>query len=317
MAANWMRRTFMVAACASAALLAACGSSTTESAISPQRFIAFGDGMSDVGQKGSLYTVNDGSVNNWTRQLASGYGQTITTVAAGGKSYATGNARVVTKPDAAGSNTTLTVKEQIDSFLASNSFATTDLVMINGGISDVIANMAAVRAGTMTNEQMITASRQAGTDLATQVRRLVTAGAKYVMVAGTYDLSKTPWATEINQTTLLNSASSAFNEGLLVGIVDLGSNVLYVDLAYYVNLYTSSPSSYGFDNATTPVCTSVDSSNGIGIGTGKVNSLLCNTSTLLSGANQDKYAFADSVYLTPSAHRQFGTYAYDRLRARW
>ena len=88
--------------------------------------------------------------------------------------------------------------------------------MINGGISDVIANMAAVNAGSMTTEQMITASRQAGTDFAAQIRRLVNAGAKYVVVAGTYDLSKTPWATDISRTTVLNSASSAFNEGLLV-----------------------------------------------------------------------------------------------------
>lgn len=51
MAANWMRRTVMVAACASAALLAACGSSTTESAITPERFIAFGDAYSDIGQR--------------------------------------------------------------------------------------------------------------------------------------------------------------------------------------------------------------------------------------------------------------------------
>ena len=156
MAANWMRRSLMVAACASAALLAVCGSSTTESAISPQRMIAFGDGMSD-GPKGTRYTVNDGSVNNWTPQVASGYGKTLTASSAGGKSYAAGNARIVVKPDAAGSNTTLTVKEQIDSFLASNTFTGDDLVMINGGISDVIANMAAVNAGTMTTEQMITA----------------------------------------------------------------------------------------------------------------------------------------------------------------
>ena len=317
MAANWMRRSLMVAACASAALLAACGSSTTESAISPQRMIAFGDGMSDVGQKGTRYTVNDGSVNNWTLQVASGYGKTLTASSAGGKGYAAGNARIVAKPDAAGSNTTLTVKEQIDSFLASNTFTGDDLVMINGGISDVIANMAAVNAGTMTTEQMITASRQAGTDFAAQIRRLVNAGAKYVVVAGTYDLSKTPWATDIGRTTVLNSASSAFNEGLLVGIVDLGANVLYVDLAYYVNLYTSSPSAYGFENATKAVCTSVDATDGIGIGAGKVNSALCTTSTLLASANQDKYAFADSVYLTPSAQRQFGTYAYAPLRSRW
>jgi len=93
--------------------------------------------------------------------------------------------------------------------------------------------------------------------------------------------------------------------------------VLYVDSAYYVNLYTSVPGNYGFNNATTAVCTSVDATNGIGIGAGKVNSALCNSSTLLSGANQAAYVFADSVYLTPSAQRQFGTYAYDRLRARW
>ncbi len=317
MAANWMRRTIMVAACASAALLAACGSSTTESAISPQRMIAFGDGMSDVGQKGSRYTVNDGSVNNWTLQVAAGYSKSLTASSAGGKSYAAGNARIVAKPDAAGASATLSLKEQIDSFLASNTFTGDDLIMVNGGISDVIANMAAVNAGTMTTEQMIAASRQAGTDFATQVRRLVTAGAKYIVVTGTYDLGKSPWATEISRTAVLSSASSAFNEGLLVGIVDLGSNVLYVDLAYYVNLYTSSPSSYGFENATKAVCTSVDSTNGIGIGTGKVNSSLCTTSTLLASANQDKYTFADSVYLTPSAHRQFGTYAYERLRSRW
>lgn len=317
MAANWMRRTVLVAACASAALLAACGSSTTESAITPERFIAFGDANSDVGQNGSLYTVNDGSVNNWTRQVVANYGKTITPSAAGGKSYAVGNARVAGKPDAAGNASTPTITEQIDTFLASGSFAANDVVILSGGISDVIAGMAAVSAGTQTEAAMVAASRKAGEDMAAQVRRLVNAGAKYVVVTGTYDLSKTPWAKSIGREALLSDASSRFNDGLLVGIVDLGANVLYVDLAYYVNLYTSIPANYGFNNATTPVCTSVDATNGIGIGAGKVNSALCNTSTLVSGANQSSYVFADPVYLTPSAQRQFGTYAYDRLRARW
>lgn len=317
MAANWMRRTVMVAACASAALLAACGSSTTESAISPQRFIAFGDALTDVGQNGSRYTVNDGSINNWTLQVVNNYGKSLTPVSAGGTSYATGNARVSAKPDAAGNANTRTITEQIDAFLASGSFVNTDLVIVSGGISDVIAGMAAVKAGTQTEAAMVAAARKAGEDLAAQVRRLVNAGAKYVVVTGTYDLSKTPWAKTIGREALLTNASSRFNDGLLVGIVDLGANVLYVDSAYYVNLYTGVPGNYGFNNATTAVCTSVDATNGIGIGTGQVNSALCNTSTLLSGASQNSYVFADSVYLTPLAHRQFGTYAYDRLRARW
>ena len=186
-----------------------------------------------------------------------------------------------------------------------------------GALVHLAHGMAAARAATLAPADLVVPARKAGQELATQVRRLVTAGAKHVVVTGTYDLSKTPWATAINQVSLLNDASSRFNEGLLVNIVDLGANVLYIDAAYYVNLYTSSPGSYSFDNATTPVCTSVDAGNGIGIGTGQVNSALCTTATLLPSANQNKYVFADAVYLTPSAHRQLGDYAYDRLRARW
>ena len=317
MAANWMRRTLMVAACASAALLAACGSSTTESAITPQRFIAFGDAMNDVGQNGSRYTVNDGSVNNWTLQVVANYGKSLTPVSAGGLSYATGNARVSAKPDAAGNASTRTVTEQIDAFLASGSFAATDVVMVSGGISDVIAGMAAVSAGTQTEAAMVAASLKAGEDMAAQVRRLVNAGAKYVMVTGTYDLSKTPWAKAIGREALLADASSRFNEGLLVNLVDLGAHVLYVDLAYYVNLYTSVPANYGFNNATAAVCTSVDPTNGIGIGAGQVNSALCTSGTLLAGADPIRYAFADPVYFTPVVNRLFGVYAYDQVRQRW
>ncbi|MCW5221917.1 GDSL family lipase [Verminephrobacter aporrectodeae subsp. tuberculatae] len=317
MAANWMRRSVMVAVCASAAWLTACGSSTTESAISPQRFVAFGDAMSDVGQNGPRYTVNDGSVNNWTLKLAAQYGKPLTPVAAGGRSYAVGNARIQAKPDAAGNANTRTLTEQIDDFLAGDRFAETDLVLVSGGISDVIAGMAAVTAGRETEDAMVVAARQAGNDMAAQVRRLVDAGAKHVVVTGTYDLSKTPWAKVLGREDLLTRASSRFNEGLLVDIVDLGANVLYVDSAYYVNLYTSVPGSYGFKNTTAAVCTAVDPANGIGIGAGQLNSTLCTGATLLAGANQDTYVFADTVYLTPSAQRQFGTFAYDRLRSRW
>ncbi|OJX34010.1 MAG: GDSL family lipase [Burkholderiales bacterium 68-12] len=317
MAANWMRRTFLAAACASAALLAACGSSTTESAIKPERFIAFGDAFSDAGQKGARYTVNNGSVNNWTLQLAARYGKTLAPVSAGGLSYAQGNARITAQPDAAGQSGTPTIQEQVDSFLASKTFAVNDLVLVNGGISDLIAGMAAVQAGTLASADYLAQARQNGEALAAQVRRLVNAGATHVVVAGAYDLSKTPWAIATQQQSLLSSASLRFNEGLLIGINDLGDRVLYVDAAYYVNLYTYSPGTYYFTNATTPVCTSVDPGPGIGIGAGQVNSALCTSATLVAGANPDHYVFADAVYLGPAAHRQFGDYAYDRLRMRW
>lgn len=317
MAANWMRRTVLVAACASALLLAACGSSTTESAITPDRFIAFGDAYSDIGQKGSRYTVNNDTVNNWTLQLASHYQKTLAPVSAGGLSYAQGNARIAAQPDAAGDATTPTITAQIDRFLASQTFAPNDIVLLNGGISDLIVGMAAVRAGTLSAADYVAQARQNGKDLAAQILRLVNAGAPHVVVSGSYDLGKTPWAIAIGQETLLSEASSRFNEALLVAINDLGAHVLYIDSAYYVNLYTSAPSSFSFSYPKTAVCTSVDAGNGIGTGTGQVNSALCTPSTLLAGADVNLYVFADNVYLSPSAHRQLGTYAYDKLRARW
>ena len=97
----------------------------------------------------------------------------------------------------------------------------------------------------------------------------------------------------------------------------MGKTVLYVDVAYYVNLFEGNPGGYGFSNSSTPICTSVDTGAGIGIGAGEVNSALCTSSTLQAGADPTRYLFADKVYITPVAHRTFGDYAYDRLRERW
>ncbi|MBS0293435.1 MAG: SGNH/GDSL hydrolase family protein [Proteobacteria bacterium] len=317
MAANWMRRSFLAAACAATTLLVACGSSTVESAFTPTRFVAFGDGLADVGQNGSGYTVNDGSINNWTSQLASSFGGTIAPVSAGGLSYAQGNARVALTPDAAGNAGTLTVAQQVDKFLASQKIGDGDLVLISAGVSDVIAGMAAVQAGTLTADQYVAAVGQAGLDLATQARRLSNAGAKHILMTGTYDLSRTPWALAINQQSLISQASLSFNTNLLKSISDLSKTVRYVDAAYYVNLYQGNPGGFGFTDGVTPVCTSVDPGPGIGIGTGQVNSNLCTVNTLLSGANQNAYLFADKVYITPSAQRQFGASAYSFLRLQW
>lgn len=318
MAANWMRRTALVTACATAVLLAACGSSTTESAITPSRFIAFGDATSDAGQSGASYTVNDGSVNNWTRYVAAQYGKELKASNQGGLNYAFGNARIAATPDAAGSTATPTVKAQIDTFLASGgALQSNDVILLSAGVSDMIVGLSAVIAGTQTADAFEASARVLGKQYADQIRRLTSAGAKQVVFSGTYDLGKSLWAIEKGQVGTAEAASKAFNEALLIGLNDLGNVVLYVDLAYYVNLYTYSPGSYGFKNANTPVCTSVDAGQGIGIGSGEVNSSLCTTSTLVAGANPEDYLFADKVYFSPSAYRQFGVYAYDKLRVRW
>ncbi|MDB5871076.1 MAG: hypothetical protein JWQ07_518, partial [Ramlibacter sp.] len=176
---------------------------------------------------------------------------------------------------------------------------------------------AQLNAGTQTSAQMVDDVKQAGRDLATQVRRLVQAGATHVVVVGTYDLSRSPWATVTGQGALLTDVSTKFNTELLVSIVDLGANVLYVDAALLFNLMANGPATYSFTNSLDAVCNSIDPGPGIGIGAGHVNSALCTPATVLSGADYGTYVFADEVYPTPQGQRTFGDYAFQRIRARW
>ena len=317
MSFNWLRRAAVLAVCASSALLAACGGGDVESQLTPSRFIAFGDGFSDLGQRGSRYTINDCSNNIWAQQLAVNYGRTLTAVSSGGLSYASGNARITARPDAAGNSATLTVAQQVDTFLATQSIGSEDLVIISGGIGDIVAEVAKLNAGSQNTDQTLANLKQAGRELGAQVRRLVQNGGKHVVVVGAYNLGRSPWSSASGQGQLLLDASSRFNEEMLISIVDLGANVLYVDAALYFNLVTSSPSGYGFTDSTNTVCTSIDPGPGIGIGAGQVNSANCTPSTLLAGADPVKFVFADKIYLTPAANRLFGDYAYNRIRERW
>ncbi len=321
----FQRRTWLasVAWGGAAALVAGCGSSSIESALTPARFVAFGDSAVDVGQRsGATYSVNDGSLNNWLTHLASRYSLTVRTdavgVAAGSVSYGRGQARVVTKPDAAGNAATLTVREQIDAFIAAGGrFAANDVVILGAGLSDVVAELTRMQAGQQTDAQMSTAIRAAGTALADQARRLVTAGARYVVMVGPYNLGLSPWGrAQGNRAGVWTSAAAAFNEAFLVATVDMGANVLYIDAPYFYNLALSNPGFYSISNVADAVCNSVDAGAGIGTGTGQVNSVLCTTGTL-TNATYANFFWADRLHANPRVQREMGNYAFDRLRARW
>lgn len=319
MTQSFLRRTLAAAtACAALVLLSACGSSSTESAFTPERVVSFGDAFSDLGQTGGKYTVNDGNVSHWLDQVSQRFERPIAATAAGGLGYGTASARVTRKPDPAGSDTVPTVTEQIDRFLATQTVNGNDLVILGGGIADIVAEEKALLAGSQTEAQMMENLGQAGRELAAQARRLVAAGVRHVVVVGALNVGFTPWAGEEGpRTRRLTDASLTFNEQFLVAAVDLGANVLYVDALYYFNLLSTEPGDFDLSNAAVPVCTSVDPGPGIGIGDGQVNSSLCNTSTLLAGVDYNRYAYADALYPAPRAHRLFGDYAYDRIRNRW
>lgn len=316
MAIHWLRRALLLAAATSALLLAACGGGeTVESQLAPARVFTFGDASADLGQTGSRYTVNDGTLNNWTDSVARSYGHVLTPSSSGGQAYAWGNARITAHPDAAGNATTPTVVEQINAFLSATTPRSDDLLIVSAGTSDVIVQVQAVLDGTQTSDQMLANLSQAAIEMADQVKRLVAAGATHVVIAGPYNLGRSPWGRELNQRSLMEAASSRFNQELLVALVDYGRTVLYIDAALYINQLTAEGSTQ-FSNHTELVCNSTDPGPGIGTGPGQVNSRLCTTGTVRS-ADYNNYLFADRVYFTPRGHQLLGDYARDRIRARW
>ncbi len=295
-------RTSLLAIAAASALLAGCGSGSTVSSLVPTSMVVMGDGMADVGQvSGTVYSVKDGTNTTWVQQVAASYGLSVTAQSAGGQGWARGNARIALKPDAAGNAATMTITEQIDAYLAANSVAKDTVILLDPGISDLVVQADAFKAGSITSAQVLVNASDAGKALAAQVRRLVTAGGTHIVVAGAYNLGKSPYAGA--QASVLDSASLKFNEALLVAMVDLGANVLYIDTAFRYNQVINQPGSYGFTNSVAVACTTPAAT--------------CTKDTVQTGIDYNTYVFADDRYFTPAAQRSFGDYAYSRMKTRW
>lgn len=301
------RRRFALSAVVMAvAGLAGCGGGTkTESTLVPTRFIAFGDGLTDAGQVGgTIYTVKDGSSNNWAQITAANYGLALKAQSAGGQNWARGNARVALKPDAAGSAATLTMTEQIDAFLASNTIGKDDVLLLSPGISDLVVQGDGVKAGTIAAANALANAQAAGKAVAAQAKRLVAAGGTHVVVAAAYNLGKSPYATANGLNSLLESASLKLNEAMLIDLVNDGANVLYIDMAFRTNQIINQPGSNGFTNSAAAACTTPTATT-------------CLPSTITTGVTYDSYVFADDRYFTPAMQRVLGDYAASRVRSRW
>ena len=281
-----------------AALLAGCGDGSIVSALTPNRFISFGDGLSDVGQGagGTRYTINDGTANTWADRLASRYGKSLTAQTAGGLGYAQGHAPTAALPRS--------LAVQIDAFLAGQTPMTNDVVLLNLPMADVLSAMADVKTNKLTEAAAQAQVEAVGSAHVAQIRRLLGAGVTYVLVLGVYDLSKSPLAIAQGQTALAANLSQRLNDAFKVEAIKLGTNLLFVDAAFLVNRNVLNANAYGFSNVNTAICTTADAST-------------CNTGTLVSGATASKYVFADGIHLTPTCNQQLGDYAYDQLRARW
>ena len=182
---------------------------------------------------------------------------------------------------------------------------------MNVPLSYVLLPATAVKAGTLTEAAALQQIAANGVAFAAQVRRLIAAGAKYIVVAGIYDVGRSPYGIALVVPGLLTSEtqqSSAsvtrLNDTIKIELAQLGANVLFVDAAFLVNRNVQFGPNWGFVNSNTAVCTTP-------------TALTCTDSTLTAGASKTQYLFADNIHLTPAGNQQLGDYAYDQLRGRW
>lgn len=282
------------------------GGGKTHDPFVPGRIIAMGDNLA-VNTNNARYSVNvtTGEIMTMAEQVAASYGLSTVTAFI---SVASPNARVDSATSFA-SATSLT--SQIANY--SNPIAANDLFILSAGTVDVI-DVFRYGSGSVTT---------AASRFVSAVQTLIGKGAKRIVVVPPYDLSITPWGKSLstgNQAALkalVTSFRDNFKAGLYTAGVD-GRVVVYADIELEMNLVINN-NSLNLTNRTDAICdpaTTSDPADGIGLGANEINSKLCTSSTLLSGATVSAYAFADKIYPTPVVHRSLGSAVYNASASR-
>ncbi|GGP26412.1 SGNH/GDSL hydrolase family protein [Silvimonas amylolytica] len=255
-------------------------------------------------------------------------GATVQTDAAGGgvvNDATTGNVPVQEA-------TALSVKTQIDLYLAATpTFNASQLVLVDGGANDILNYFqdttqvgqlltAIATSGNLTSAAAtVTAFGKATADnMVAQLQRLPNGGATNVVYANVPDIGATPFAAFLKQVvtaklnasggsalvptvtylpTLITTMVTAYNQEVAAGLA--GSKIVTFDANALLANVQANMSQYGMINVSQPACNSrTDSTD-----PSTLTSLICTQATLVAGATDSNYLFADYVHPTNGAHK--------------
>jgi outer membrane lipase/esterase len=298
-------------------MVLACGVMTSSAyARDFSNLYIFGDSLSDSGTFAALvapspngkFTTYPGTV--WGENLGAKYGKTVTpayntatgtfALLGSGNDFAIGGARVNATPGVlSGPIAPLAailppVSQQVTGLLGRGSLDTNALYAVWAGANDIFTQMGAVGLGLPVASAQ-TALVTAANDLAAQVARLRTAGARNIIVISVPNIGATPYAASGGAAVvaLASGLTTTYNAALAAATA--GSNALYFDGAKLFAAILADPSRYGFSNTSVPAC-------------GTAASLGC-----VAAANGA--LFADGVHPTSAAHRVISDWVYSSLEA--
>jgi len=291
------------------ASLAGCGGGGTQiQPFVPTGIYAFGDETSVITTQGNKYSVNAVSAtstalvcqNNpiWIQILATRFN--LTFAECNPNNLAAPQGQIFAQPGAAVAD----FQHQLDVFFSTRSFTGTDLATVLVGANDVLDLYR--QFPNLTVSSLEAAATAAGANLAAQVNRAATAGAK-VIVSTVPDQGLTPYAiaetlvrTDYNRGQLLTQLTTAFNTGLRLNLINDGHMIGLVLADEMLESAVKYPAAYGFRDVIDPACLSI------------VSLPNCSDSTLVSGATSTTWLWADTLHFGTGGHRQLGNLAQAR-----
>ena len=302
---------------ATAALVAACGGGTSQfEPFIAERVFAFGDDSSVLLSDGKRYGVN-GLVTTtttstfdcrleplWVQNIASYYG------------FVFAECNVAVAPAlpavpkafmrAAAGAKVADVAAQVEAQAAAGGLRDKDLALVLAGANDVLALYAQYPA--VSEAALIAEAGLRGERMAAVVNRLVSLGAK-VIVSNLPDMGMSPFAraealanasSGFDRAALITRLTTAFNERLGVKVLLDGRFVGLVQMDLRTQSAARSPSSFGFVDVSTAVCTAALPN--------------CTTATLVTGANAGAYLWADGTRLASGGQGSLATLALERAQ---
>ena len=265
-----------------AALLSACGASSTVQPFQPTRVVGLGDGYNDANA-----TVREGSTTDTVvQQIAAYFGQTnVVSYASSGKKIADLATQITTATNAGG-------------------FTSGDLVVITVGTHDVISG---------------TNLTTAKSTLVSAVQSLLDAGVKHVLIMPVLEVSLTPWG---RSTSFDANATNTFNDGILTVLSTTyggqsTNKVIYANTSgLTVAFRTATSVALAYSPFTDTGFGGTDPACGNGFVAPAANWTGCTTAAP-TNANYTTMLFADGIHLTPAGNRWTAGFLYNATAAGW
>lgn len=301
----WLRAVAGAVTAIAVAVLAACGGDTQQ--LEPfvaERVFAFGDETSALQSDGRRYGTNGVNATNgafdcnleplWVQVIASYYGMVYAEC-----NTATPAAVPRAFMRAAVGAKVADIGAQVEAQVSAGGLRDKDLALLTGGANDILELYA--QYPTQSEAALIAAARARGESLARVTNRLVQLGAK-VIVANLSDLGMSPFARAqaAGNAGLITRLTNAFNEQLGVKVLLDGRFVGLVQMDLRTQSAARSPSSFGFTDVSTAVCT--------------VALPNCTTATLVTGAASSQFLWADSTRLANGGQIQLYQLALQRAQ---